>query len=139
MLVDALVKYTSPDCMRPFVPRVLSPSCPDIGLPIVNPVELQADLVQYIMLSLPGAADAQYFWEKALDPCLGVFLSLGRVYTDSDVLTQEEPPMDVTPYFAMLGELQLCAQETSFTQVCVLPANGCTVLVRIESHHSHVQ
>jgi len=54
---------------------------------------------------LPGAADTQYFWENALEPCLGVLLSLGSVYTDSDVLSREEPPMDVTPYFAMLGEL----------------------------------
>ncbi len=139
VLVDALVKYTSPGCIRPFVPRVLSPSCPDIGLPIVNPVELQADLVQYIMMNLPGAPDAQYFWENALEPCLGVFFSIGSVYTDSDVLMREEPPMDVTPYFVMLGELQLCAQETSFTKVCVLPANGCTSPVRIKSHHSHAQ
>ncbi len=105
VLVDALVKYTSPDCIRPFVPTVLSPSCPDIGLPTVNPVELQADLVHYILLTLPGAADTQYFWENALEPCLGVLLSLGSVYTDSDVLSREEPPMNVTPYFAMLGEL----------------------------------
>jgi len=109
VLVDALVKYTSRDCIRPFAPRVLSPSCPDIGMPIVNPVELQADLVQYIMMSLPGAPDSQYFWENALEPCLGVLLSLASVYTNSDVLTREEHPMDVTPYFVMLGELQLCS------------------------------
>ena len=139
MLVDALVKYTSRDCIRPFAPRVLSPSCPDIGMPIVNPVELQADLVQYIMMSLPGAPDSQYFWENALEPCLGVLLSLASVYTNSDVLTREEHPMDVTPYFVMLGELQLCCQEISFNQVCVLPANGCTSPVRIKSHHSHAQ
>ncbi|DBB18078.1 TPA: hypothetical protein ACH3X3_003061 [Trebouxia sp. C0006] len=72
VLVDALVKYTSRDCIRPFAPRVLSPSCPDIGMPIVNPVELQADLVQYIMMSLPGAPDSQYFWENALEPCLAL-------------------------------------------------------------------
>ncbi len=60
-MVDALVKYTPPDCIQPFAPRDLSPSCPDIGMPIVNPVQLQADLVQYITTNLPGAADAQYF------------------------------------------------------------------------------
>ena len=110
VLVDALVKYTSTDCIQPFVPTVLSPSCPDIGLPIVNPVMPQADLVQYIMMNLPGAAaDAQYFWENALEPCLGVFMSLGSVYADSDVVTREEHPIDVTAYFAMLGELQLCS------------------------------
>ncbi|DBB18084.1 TPA: hypothetical protein ACH3X3_003067 [Trebouxia sp. C0006] len=104
VLVDALVKYTSTDCIQPFVPTVLSPSCPDIGLPIVNPVMPQADLVQYIMMNLPGAAaDAQYFWENALEPCLGVFMSLGSVYADSDVVTREEHPTDVTAYFAMLA------------------------------------
>ncbi len=138
VLVDALVKYTSPACIHPYVPRVLSPSCPDIGLPSVNLVQLQADLVRYIMMNLPGAAaDAQYFWENALEPCLGVFFSIGSAHAEFDIVTREEPPMDVTPYFAMLGELWLCAQETSFTQVYVLPANECTSPVCIESHHSH--
>ncbi|KAL0034897.1 hypothetical protein WJX77_011942 [Trebouxia sp. C0004] len=80
------------------------------GLPTVNPVELQPDLVHYILLTLHGAADAQHF-SDALEPCFGVFVSLGSVYTSKDVMSREEPPMDVTPYFAMLDFT--CAYSTA--------------------------
>ncbi|DBA87478.1 TPA: hypothetical protein ACH3X1_004514 [Trebouxia sp. C0004] len=108
------------------------------GLPTVNPVELQPDLVHYILLTLHGAADAQHF-SDALEPCFGVFVSLGSVYTSKDVMSREEPPMDVTPYFAMLagypgGQLDDASYLTMAAHIVML-----TLFISIYRFHMRLQ
>ena len=110
VLVDALMKYTSPgeEGDENSLYGMAQPGCyPGTGMPAADLIALQPRLIDSILL-IKEPQDLQYFWDTALVICVNTLTALTMVHFAPDSEHRLENPLpDIVPYYIMLGKSTL--------------------------------